>query len=151
MMRGNGYVDSSLSPYALSKEPIRVAHPMEMGGNDIRFWRKYLASNGMDAWQMSEPTGNYAWVYNVTSDDRIELSNIEIENPSRYANHVIATLDKIVVNEWVMEDNVSISDFLPEFTYPQIMEFVELAQDANSTNVLAILLDYLDKTQDDYG
>lgn len=93
----------------------------------------------------------YRKFYVVTENDIADINDVHISKPSRMANHVIATLDKIAVNSWIMDDDdISITDFLPAFTRPQILEFVKTAQDANSTNVLAILLDYLDKAKDDY-
>lgn len=40
-------VDSQGRPYALTVAPIRVAHPMEMGRDDLERWQRYFTSHGL--------------------------------------------------------------------------------------------------------
>ena len=43
----DGAVDSALAAYAITDQPIRVAHPMEMQTADVTAWQKYFAAHGL--------------------------------------------------------------------------------------------------------
>jgi hypothetical protein len=42
-----GPVDSTGAAYAITDEPIRVAHPMEMAAEETAAWQKYFTSHGL--------------------------------------------------------------------------------------------------------
>ena len=39
--------DSAEQPYAITDEPIRLAHPMEMDAADVTAWQRYFTSHGL--------------------------------------------------------------------------------------------------------
>lgn len=43
----DGAVDSALAAYAITDQPIRVAHPMEMQAEDVTAWQKYFSSRAL--------------------------------------------------------------------------------------------------------
>ena len=49
-----------------------------------------------------------------------------------------------------MDDDISVEEILPMFTLAQIMEFINAASENNCTNVLAVLLDYKNRTFIDF-
>lgn len=55
---------------------------------------------------------------------------------------MIAYLDKVTLGERVKKDDESIADRLGEYTIAQITEFIKIAQEAEATNVLALLMNY---------
>ena len=58
------------------------------------------------------------------------------------ANHVIAYLDRITMLDRIRKDDLSVPDFLPGCNIAQIADYINCAQEANATNVLAALLEY---------
>ena len=78
----------------------------------------------------------------INMDDRFEVEKIFIQNATRFANHIIAYLDRITVWERVKKDDPGIGEMLEGFTLAQITEFIKVAQEANAVNVLAMLLNY---------
>ena len=58
------------------------------------------------------------------------------------ANHVIAYLDRITMLDRIRKDDLSASDFLPGCNIAQIADYINCAQEANATIVLAALLEY---------
>ena len=43
----NGAINSAEQPYTITDKPIKVAHPMEMDGNDITAWQKYFTNHSL--------------------------------------------------------------------------------------------------------
>ena len=64
---------------------------------------------------------------------------------SRYANHIIYLLDKWTIEERILKNDSTIGDVLDGFTVAQLLEFIKMASDKNSTDSLAVLMDFKDK------
>ena len=78
----------------------------------------------------------------IDMDDRFEIKTIKVRRKSRMANHIIAYFDKVTIWGRVRNDDVSIMNFLGDFTMAQISEFIKAAQESEAKNVLAMLLEY---------
>lgn len=84
--------------------------------------------------------------HEISMSDRFEIEAIAVTNTaSRMANHVIAYLDRITIYERIKKDDPSIADQLKRCNVAQITDYIRAAQEANATNVLALLLDYKNK------
>ena len=191
-----GAIDSEENGYVITKEPICLAHPMEMEEDDVRRWQKYFTSHSLKQAfsQIWEPVcdldqigeDRYAGVaipyyrfvgqgkhgivvydqdfhsyieasfsdcdaeinridyhrHWIDMDDRFEIKTIKVRRKSRMANHIIAYFDKVTIWGRVRNDDVSIMNFLGDFTMAQISEFIKAAQESEAKNVLAMLLEY---------
>ena len=81
--------------------------------------------------------------HEIAMSDRFEVESIQPKDSrSRMANHVIAYLDRITMLDRIRKDDLSVSDFLPGCNIAQIADYINCAQEANATNVLAALLEY---------
>ena len=47
ILTADGAITSDQTSYAIGKEPISLAHPMEMNANDLVAWQKYFVENGL--------------------------------------------------------------------------------------------------------
>lgn len=134
---GDGVIDSFGKPYALTQEDVKIAYPMEMGMEELTRWHEYLTSNGI-----KQPFPQI-WLPNQSSG--IVKPDHHVRLPKQY----YVSLHK-KAQELIREDDTSVTMFVQYFTNSMASKYVKLAQDVNSTNALAALLDYLDKSQDDY-
>ena len=73
---------------------------------------------------------------------RLEIVSLRALEWNRRANMVIAFLDRITVWDRVKKDDVRVMDHVSRFTLAQITEMIQIAQEANAVNVLALLLEY---------
>lgn len=73
---------------------------------------------------------------------RLEIVSLRPLEWNRRANMVIAFLDRITVWDRVKKDDVRVMDQVSRFTLAQITEMIQIAQEANAVNVLALLLEY---------
>lgn len=73
---------------------------------------------------------------------RLEIVSLRPLEWNRRANMVIAFLDRITVWDRVKKDDVRVMDHVSCFTLAQITEMIQIAQEANAVNVLALLLEY---------
>ena len=73
---------------------------------------------------------------------RLEIVSLRALEWNRRANMVIAFLDRITVWDRIKKDDVRVMDHVTRFTLAQITEMVQIAQEANAVNVLALLLEY---------
>ncbi len=73
---------------------------------------------------------------------RLEIVSLRPLEWNRQANMVIAFLDRITVWDRVKKDDVRVMDHISRFTLAQITEMIQIAQEANAVNVLALLLEY---------
>ena len=80
--------------------------------------------------------------HEISVNDRFEITNIRPYSISRSVNHIIAYFDRITVMGRVLNDDVTVKDYLPRFTAAQISEFIEQANENHCNNVLAVLMDY---------
>ena len=62
----------------------------------------------------------------------------------------MAYFDKITAYDRVKNDDVSVANVLPQFTLAQISQFINIANENNAVNVMAILLDYKNQHFADY-
>ena len=92
-----------------------------------------------------DPTG-----HEINMDDLFEISSFEFEKYNRQANHIVAYLDKITIFDRIKKDDVSIVNQLSNFTMAQISEFIKIASENNSVNVMASLLEYMNNHFADY-
>ena len=83
--------------------------------------------------------------YSITKE-RVEINHIKCEMWNRCSNTVIAYLDRITIYGRIAKDDVTIVQFLPNFSLSQISDFIRIASDNNAVNVMAILLEYKEKT-----
>ncbi|MCR5137752.1 MAG: leucine-rich repeat protein [Oscillospiraceae bacterium] len=70
------------------------------------------------------------------------LGAFTFEKFNRQVNHIVYLLDKLTVYERVGKDDLSVQIFLPKFTLPQIMDFIQIASENKATNVLPMLMEY---------
>lgn len=59
-------------------------------------------------------------------------------------------LDKVTVYNRIMNDDISVETYLPQFTLAQITEFIKMATENDRKNVTALLLDYKNKNFADF-
>ena len=89
---------------------------------------------------------NYSKHWNhIEPNDLFEITKIEPRKSgyeSRYANHIVAYLDRITIWERIQKDDTAIIDLLPQFTAAQINEFISIATEAHAVNVTAMLMEY---------
>ena len=90
------------------------------------------------------------WKHMLYPDDRFEVQKFSFKKYTRQVNHIVSYLDRITVWDRVRKDDLTVGDMLDNFTFAQIMEFISAAQEANATNVLALLLEYKNKTFSDF-
>lgn len=89
--------------------------------------------------------------HDIGMDDRFEITSFSIgRSLTRKVNHIVAYLDRITVYGRILNDDVSVVGMLPMFTLAQIMEFINAATENKCTNVLAVLLDYKNRTFIDF-
>ena len=84
--------------------------------------------------------------HEINMDDRFEIKAFSFERFDRQINHIVAYLDRITVFGRILNDDVSVVEMMPMFTLAQIMEFVNTAAENSCTNVLAVLMDYKNRT-----
>lgn len=89
--------------------------------------------------------------HEISPDDRFEIKSIELKSKySLMGNHVIAYLDRITMYGRILADDVTISDQLNSCNIAQITNYIQCAQEAKATNVLALLIDYKSKAFPDF-
>ncbi len=64
------------------------------------------------------------------------------EKYTRQVNHIVAYLDNASIYNRVINDDVTVSQYLRNLTLAQITKFIDLATQNKCTNVIAILLEY---------
>ena len=79
-----------------------------------------------------------------------EIKEISFKRFTRKVNHIIAYFDRVTVGGRVAKDDVSFEGILPQFTLAQITEFIKIANENNSTNAMAVLLNYKNKNFANY-
>ncbi len=81
--------------------------------------------------------GHHDWYNN-----EFEVTNFRFEKYTRQVNHIVVHLDKGTVAGRIKKDDISAAQWFDRFTLAQITEFIQLAQENNAVNVLALLLEY---------
>ena len=98
------------------------------------------------SYQKSSPRINYdpdGSVYFI-------LGEFSWQEYTRKTNHIVTILDKLIAEDKIKQDDVSVMDMMPDFTLAQIIEFIAAAQEANANNVLAALLEYKNNNFSDF-
>lgn len=203
-LKNGQLIDSAEQPYTIGKEPITVAHPMDMEMTGVKMWQKYFTSHGLKQpfAQMWEPVINPAVIkedrykglmipyfrfmnqekHGITVDDyeyhnyivisfsecqatveridferheikpnhRFEVKKFAFRKYTRQINHIVGLLDKWTVYGRILNDDISITDQLPQFTLAQITDFIKLASENNCINCTAALLEYKNTNFSDF-
>lgn len=88
--------------------------------------------------------------HEILPDDRFEIQSFTFAQYTRTVNHITAYLDRITVYGKILKDDVSIEQLLPNFTFAQIMDFIEFSAENNCVNVTALLLNYKNQNFSDF-
>ena len=83
--------------------------------------------------------------YDTEAIQCFEISEFSFKSFTRKVNHIVAYFDRITVSDRIAKDDVSVGIYLPRFTLAQITEFIKIANENNSTNAMAVLLNYKNK------
>lgn len=200
-----GIVDCNGNDYEINdKDPIFVAHPMQMTNGEKKAWQRYFTSHGLkqpfeQVWEPVIDTSKlkhdrYAgrmipyyrflkkekhgihvqdtnfhdeiyihfddcsadvervdWArHQIDMNHRFEVKRISVRRPSKMSNHVLALLDKFTAIDRVMADDMTIIEMLPDLSYAQIIEYINIANENNANNVLAALMDYKNENFADF-
>ena len=78
----------------------------------------------------------------ISPNDRFEVKMFKFKKYTRQVNHIVAYLDKATVYNRIMKDDISVTQYLHNFTSAQISEFIILATENKAVNVAAALLEY---------
>ena len=78
----------------------------------------------------------------VTDDAYYILGSFTYERYTRKVNHIVSLLYKWTIEDRIKADDSAAAALLDGFTLAQITEFTAVAQEAKSTNVLALLMEY---------
>ena len=88
--------------------------------------------------------------HDISPEDRFEIKNFSFEKYTRMTNHIVAYFDRVTIYGRIMKDDISIEQFLPNFTLAQIMDFIRIASENNCTSVTALLLEYKNNAYPDF-
>ena len=110
--------------------------------NEVEIYFDALSSNiTRHGWQ-DEP---------VSMEDKFTINSVWTSGAlSRKANHILAYLDRITMYDRVRNNDATIATMLNRFTFAQIMDFIKIANENNSNEVLALLIDYKNKAFSDF-
>ena len=90
-------------------------------------------------------------VFDQMDGQNYTFGEFEIENVSRYSNHIIGILDKWIVADKIQNDDISIINILSSFTLAQITELINIANESGSVNSMAVLLEHKNNYYSDYN
>lgn len=97
----------------------------------------------------NKPEENHRFLFG--QEVNLVLGRFSFDKLTRYVNHIVFILDKLVIFDKIKNDDVSIINVINEFTLAQILEFIDYANNCDSVNVAALLLDYRNKKYSDYA
>ncbi|MBQ8496489.1 MAG: leucine-rich repeat protein [Clostridia bacterium] len=89
-------------------------------------------------------------LHQVHPSDCFEVQSISFKKYTRMTNHIVAYLDRVTIYDRIRKDDITIAQFLPNFTLAQIMEFIDIAIENNCVNVTALLLNYKNENFADF-
>lgn len=78
----------------------------------------------------------------ISPNDRFEVKTFKFKKYTRQVNHIVAYLDKATMYNRITKDDISVTQYLHNFTAAQIVEFITLATENKAVNVAAALLEY---------
>ncbi|MBO5934248.1 MAG: leucine-rich repeat protein [Clostridia bacterium] len=129
------------SVYLLNKSTMGIKaewYNQEMYDGDV--WKqRYLKLEGFEI----EASGN-------DDGEELEISRIVPVLWNRRSNAIISYLDRITVYGRIAKDDMSVNESLPQYTMAQIVDFINVANENNATNILSLLLDYKNKNFADF-
>ncbi len=197
-------IDALGKEVSLTDAPIKPAHPMEMGDDEVSAWQKYFTAGKLkqpfaQIWEPvskredvtadrykgckipyyrflnQEKHGIVVSNFNFNNDisiylsgctatvdrldfrrhdidvnDNFEISSFDFRVYTRQVNHIVAYFDRVTVYERIKNDDTAIEQVLPRFTLAQIMDFIGVAAENNSTAVMALLIDYKARTFENF-
>jgi hypothetical protein len=89
--------------------------------------------------------GHHDWYNND-----FEITDFKYDTWNRQVNHIVTHLDKGTVAGRVNKDDITVVQWFDRFTLAQIMEFIDIANEAQAHNVLAQLMEYKDTHYGNY-
>ena len=95
-------------------------------------------------------TVDWTYRHGISPQECFEIKTFTFKRYSRRINAVVAYLDRVTVADRVRKDDVSVMDWMQNFSLAQITEFISSAQESQATNVLAALLEYKNEHFADY-
>jgi len=78
------------------------------------------------------------------------LGKFSFRTYTRRVNHIVTILDKMTLIGRIRKDDVSVMSMVDSFTLAQILEFINIAQEANAVNLLMQLMEYRNTHFTDY-
>ena len=100
--------------------------------------------------ELKAASDTWRFVPGTTDDANYELGEFTIKQFSRYANHIVFLLDRWTIEERIIKNDPTIGNILGGFTVAQLLEFISLASEKNSTDCLAVLLEYKNRKFSEY-
>jgi hypothetical protein len=88
--------------------------------------------------------------HNISPDHCFEVTSFKFDKYTRQVNHIVAYLDRVTIYDRIRKDDADIVRYLPRFTLAQITEFIRIAGESNSSNAMAVLLEYKNNTFADF-
>ncbi len=86
---------------------------------------------------------DWGYKHQINPTDQFNIASVGVkEQYTRRANHQLAYLGHITALERVHNDDVTLADQFPCFTFAQINMFISEAEKVHAVNVLALLLNY---------
>lgn len=80
--------------------------------------------------------------HSISPKDCFEIRKFRFEKYSHQVNHIVAYFDKATVYNRIINDDVTVAQYLHNLTPAQMSNFIEVASQNECPNVSAILLDY---------
>lgn len=77
-----------------------------------------------------------------SGESEVIITSIKPTRWDRRTNAIIAYLDRITMYARIAQDDVTVAQYLPQFTLAQITEFIKFAAENNVPSVTALLLEY---------
>ena len=77
-----------------------------------------------------------------SGESEVIITSIKPTRWDRRTNAIIAYLDRITMYARIAQDDVTVAQYLPQFTLAQITEFIKFAAENNAPSVTALLLEY---------
>ena len=123
---------------------FRIPSGKQKHGVDVYGFHAYSEVFGIELKDCDLEYEASTWRYDPYVDDDVIFTLGKFTFPvyNRQVNHIVSLFDRWTVGERVKKDDVTVAGLLDGFTLAQITEFITAAQEANATNVLALLLEY---------
>ena len=90
--------------------------------------------------------GHHDWYNND-----FEITDFRYDEWNQQVNHIVVHLDKGTVAGRVKKDDISVVQWFDRFTLAQITEFINMAAEANASQVLAQLIEYKNTDYSDFN